>query len=384
MEQAIALAVENNLSIRAAEERVNASRYLKNTAFDLPKTDVILTRGQFNSYATRDNNITISQSIPFTVFGSQARLNRERLASRELERNMTANEIRHRVREAYSQLQYAVARQRLLGSQDSVYASFLKAATVRYQSGESNLLEKTTAESQANESRNILQVNALEIKKLQSELMVLLNIGYTPNVIDEYGPASFENVTDSLWNDSSPSLLFVRQQADVALAEKKHQVSKVMPDLLVGFFSQTLIGVADPETGEIASSSTRFTGFQVGVSIPLWATPHVARVRAAGAEHQAAEHAMAYEKEMTRQRINRTLDQIAVYQSQVRYYQDSGLPNADVALRQAGLSFRQGDISYTEYLFGLLNTLSIRENYLNTINNLNQAVNYYYYLTGRN
>jgi cobalt-zinc-cadmium resistance protein CzcA len=93
---------------------------------------------------------------------------------------------------------------------------------------------------------------------------------------------------------------------------------------------------------------------------------------------------MAYEKEMTRQRINRTLDQIAVYQSQVRYYQDSGLPNADVALRQAGLSFRQGDISYTEYLFGLLNTLSIRENYLNTINNLNQAVNYYYYLTGRN
>ncbi len=384
MDEAIALATENNLSLKAAEEKVAAMRYLKNAAFDIPKTEVTYMRGQYNSYYKNDNNITVSQSIPFTAFRSQARLERERFQLSGVERNVAANEIRYRVRETYSQLQYAMARQRLLESQDSIYASFLKASTVRYGTGESNLLEKATAESQANESRNMLQVNLVEIKRLQSELMVLLNIDYTPNVAEEYRPVNFDDVADSTVNDSSPSVLYARQRSNVALAEKRNQAAKAMPDLLVGAFSQTLIGSVNENTGEVATSSTRFTGFQVGVAIPLWTVPHIANARAASAQHKAAEHAVAYEREMTRQRISRTLDQIDVYQDQVRYYQASGLPNADLALRQAGLSFREGDISYTEYLFSLRNTLSVRENYLATVNNLNQAINYYYYLTGRN
>src|SRR5690242_3313847 len=75
LDRAIKIARENNLSIRSAGYDAEAQQHLKKTGFNLPKTNVMLMYGQYNSYKN-DNNITITQAIPFTALGSQGALNR--------------------------------------------------------------------------------------------------------------------------------------------------------------------------------------------------------------------------------------------------------------------------------------------------------------------
>jgi cobalt-zinc-cadmium resistance protein CzcA len=75
LEQAIETALKNNGSVQAATYNVESQRALKKTGFDLPKTNVSLLYGQYNSYSKNDNNLTVTQTIPFTAFGSQGALN---------------------------------------------------------------------------------------------------------------------------------------------------------------------------------------------------------------------------------------------------------------------------------------------------------------------
>src|SRR5690606_27613432 len=156
LDKAIDVAINNNKEISAASFDVEAQRELKKTAVDFPKTDVNLLYGQYNSYSD-DNNITVLQSIPMTAFGSQAKLNRALLSSSELQRSMTQNEVVYQVKRVYYELAFTNERKRLLQSQDSIFEGFLKSASLRYKTGESNLLEQATAESQKNEVKNELR-----------------------------------------------------------------------------------------------------------------------------------------------------------------------------------------------------------------------------------
>lgn len=77
LQQAIDEALKNNAGIKAANYEVTYTQALRKTATDIGKTNVSLLYGQYNSIKV-DNNITVSQSIPFpTVFMSQAKLGNE-------------------------------------------------------------------------------------------------------------------------------------------------------------------------------------------------------------------------------------------------------------------------------------------------------------------
>src|SRR6187200_165771 len=150
LDQAIQEALQNNGSIKASQYHVDARKQLQKGSFDLPKIDVSLLYGQYNSYAN-DNNITVTQTIPFSAFGSQGALNRALTASATLQKSVSENEIIFQVKQVYFQLAFAKARHLLLLRQDSIYEGFLKAASLRYRTGETYLLEQTTAQAQRNE-----------------------------------------------------------------------------------------------------------------------------------------------------------------------------------------------------------------------------------------
>ena len=63
--QAVVMTLKNNLGIKAAASELESQKQLKRTSFDLPKTDISLLYGQYNSFTKNDNNITVTQAIPF-------------------------------------------------------------------------------------------------------------------------------------------------------------------------------------------------------------------------------------------------------------------------------------------------------------------------------
>lgn len=380
---AIEYALKNNAGIRAVGYEVESQRQMKKVAFDLPKTDVTLLYGQYNSYADNDNNITVTQSIPFSSFGSQGKLNRSLVASSELKKEYSENELVYQVKQAYNALAYAYSIHKLLLQQDSIFQGFYTAASLRFKAGETNLLEQTTAESQRNQAKIRIRENEGEIAVLRSQLKGLLNAQELPDIEDK----DVTQIDVSIPFDTSillanPSLAYVRQQIDVARSEKKVQAAKSAPDLLLGFFSQTLIGTPNPETGSIANSSERFTGFQIGISIPLWFVPHQGKIRASEYNKRAAEGNYESFKQKLKSQLDQAIQQLQMTKTSLDYYQSSALPNAELILKQTQTAFKGGEIGYGEFLLGLRNAIEIREGYLQTLYTYNQSVIQIEFLSG--
>jgi heavy metal efflux system protein len=384
LREAVDEALKNNGMVQAARYEWQSRKQLQKTSVDLPKAEVSLLYGQYNSYAKNDNNISATQSIPFSVFGSQRALNTALATSAESKELMTENEIVFRVKQAYYGLMYAKALNHLFLVQDSLFQGFERSAELRYKTGESNLLEASTAKSQRAESLIQVKQSNVDIQRHQWQLKALLQSKELPDVRgDSLTTFALDNVTDTAAYSNSPALAFYSQQIDVALSEKRVQSARMAPDLLIGFFTQTMIGTADPETGRVASATDRFSGFQVGLALPLWFGPHAAKVRAAESNRLAAQNNFEYQKQHMKAELEQVIQQIGTYKSSLAYYVESGLPNAELILRQSQIAFREGQIGYAEYLLGLRNSVNIRQSYLKTLNDYNQSVIYLEYLIGK-
>jgi cobalt-zinc-cadmium resistance protein CzcA len=383
IEEAIGQALNNNARIKAAEFQVASQRQLRKASFDLPKTDVSLMYGQYNSYVTSDNNLSISQTIPFSALGTQASLNKALSVASEMKKAMTENEVVYQVKQIYYELAFSRSRHLLLQQQDSIYKGFFKSASARYRTGETNLLEQTTAEAQRNEAKNQLRQSEATMLKLRLQLKTLLNAHALPDItVPQLMPLTLDGQLDTIAYQSNPALAYMKQQVDVAERKKKLQGARSAPDITVGFFSQTLIGTPESENGSIASSGDRFTGFTIGISLPLWYTPHHARRRAADFNTRAAESTLSYYQSTLQGQLQQAIQQLQTHASSLEYYTTLALPNAELILKQSQASFREGEIGYAENLLNLRNAISIKEGYLRTLNDYNQSVILIQFLSG--
>ena len=383
VEQAIDLALKNNLGIKSAAYEVESQKQLKKTGFDLPKTNVALLYGQYNGFPKNDNNISVTQSLPFAVLGSQASLNRSLLASSELKKASTENELVYQVKQVFYQIAFLQGRNGLLLQQDSLYEGFLKSASLRYKTGETNLLEQATAETQRNEVKNQLRQNEASITVLRTQLKTLLNSETLPEISENtLRELEFNATPDTTALAANPFLSYMRQQVEVAKSEKKVEAAKFAPDLLIGYFNQTLIDVPNTENGAIATSRDRFTGFQLGVAIPLWFVPHQGRVKAAEFNRKAAESNYTHQHNSMQGQLQQAAQLYGKNRNSLEYYRTSALPNAELILKQSQIAFRGGEIGYAEYLLGVRNAISIKEGYLQTLNDYNQSIIYIEFLSG--
>jgi cobalt-zinc-cadmium resistance protein CzcA len=385
LQQAVAEALKNNLGIRASALEVESQRQLKKTSFDLPKTNVSLLYGQYNSYAKNDNNITVTQTIPLTVFGSQGSLNRAMITSSELKKAATENELIYQVKETFYELDYRMAMRDLLHQEDSIYEGSLKAAALRYKTGETSLLEHATAETQRNEIKNLLAKNEAEQFIVRSQLKTLLNSQELPHIVHTQTAEELSSgiSPDTASIQANPSMAYMRQQVEVARGQKKVEAANAAPEILLGFFSQTLIGIEDTEgSGATASSGDRFTGFQVGLAIPLWFVSHQGKVKAAEYNRQAAESNFKYHQKSLQDQYQQAYQNYLKNRNNLVYYKNSALPNAELILKQSQVAFKMGEIGYVEYLLVVHRAITLKEEYALSLKEYNQSINYLEFLSG--
>lgn len=381
-EQAIALALKNSPTIISAGLEVESQRNLR-TGFDLPKTDVVYMRGQYNSYARSDNNLSISQTIPLTSFGTQGNLNRSLVTASTLQKAKTENEVVLQVRTTYQELSFAYSMLNLLQRQDSIFEGFHKAASARFRSGETNLLEQTTAEVRRNEARNRLHQQEAEVNGLRMQLQSLLNLDFIPDITAKQMSVLVSSISlDGATVLNSPMLRYSQQQIEVADREIKLQRAKAAPDLMVGYFNQTLIGTVDPSSGEVAGKGQRFSGFQVGLAIPLWFAPYHGRVASAISSKKALEQKYLAEKLASSSEMQQAILSYQKSKTNLEYYQTSALPNAALMLKQSQIGFKGGDIPYATYLLAVGSALDLEEGYLQALSTYNQNIIYIEFLSG--
>ncbi len=384
-EEAIRIALDSNLAIRSAYISTDVSRALKGASVNIPKTVIDGQYGRFNSFSN-DNSISVTQSFEFpTVYANRSKLADASIKSSEWQLKASQLEIATEVKKVYWEYVYLLEKHKLLKLQDSLYSGFLRAAELRANIGETNKLEMITARSQSLEIRNQLFQVQSDISIAGRTLGQLLNsrTGYIPaDTSLILIPAVIE--TDSASVDNNPSLGYYNQQVKVSEIEKKLERSQMLPDLNVGYFSQTIIGTQD--IGGVPRSfddSFRFNGVQAGISVPLWITPYSARNKAARLNQQAAmvnrdNYSLRLESD-----YNNLVDEYRKFSASVSFYKTQAVHEADLIIDQATKSYKAGAMDYLDYVLTLNRALAIRQNYIDAVNSCNQTIISIEYITGK-
>ena len=108
LDEAIKIALQNNPQIKSATLEVEQQNVLKKTAFDLPKTNVSVLNGQYNS-EIKDTYIGVTQDIYFpTVYIQQSKVQKQNVLLSEKNLTVTQSELIRNVKSAYYQLSFGI------------------------------------------------------------------------------------------------------------------------------------------------------------------------------------------------------------------------------------------------------------------------------------
>jgi cobalt-zinc-cadmium resistance protein CzcA len=174
------------------------------------------------------------------------------------------------------------------------------------------------------------------------------------------------------------------QQVEVSQREKALERSRMLPDLSVGYFNQTIQGIQEVNgTPRVFGPGDRFTGIQAGISIPIWIVPYSSKAKAASISEKAtALQAEYYSRSLTGD-FNSLVDEYQKYSGSVDYYENQAVPEADLIIYQSTLSYKSGALDYLEYVLSLNKALEIKQNHLDALNSFNQTLINIEYLTGK-
>lgn len=380
--EAIKIGLENNGKVQISRTNIELIKLEKKSAYNISKTDVGILYGQVNSFEN-DVSYNVNQRFEFpTVYSARRKLANENVEGSKLQLASNENSLRLEIREAWNQLSYLHELKNLYNTQDSIYDKFLKVATLRYELEATNYLEKATAETKSMEVKNVIAINESNIQIFESLLDVLLNDSIDYN----YRPNSFNEISiighDSTAISNNPMLLFANQQVEIARAIKKVESSKMLPDISLGYFNQSMIG-SSTSNGNAASTSDRFSGISAGVSIPLFYGSYRANIESAKLKEQIAETNAAYYKSVLQSNMEQQLNVVFKHRGSLNYYQSKAVPQSELILSNAQKSFENGAINYIEYFQNLNQALDLKFGYLETLNSYNQSVLQLQYIIGQ-
>jgi heavy metal efflux system protein len=366
LEQAIDQALNNNGYIKSAALQVEYEKKMKTASWEFDKTSVEYSYGQTNSFA-KDNGITISQSFP-SVFQNIGRLKLAGANVRNAEYGLllSKTEIVSNVKSVYYRLIYSHLHLQLLLYHDSLNTNFLRAAELKSEKGESPLLEKVAVQAHAGEIKTLLNQARSDIMIYQQQLQVLTGEKAQVSIADTIlNKLDFTYMPDSAAISANPSLAMMKQQVEISRRETLVERMQLMPDVSIGYFNQS---------NKELDNVYRFSGVQAGISIPLLFGSQAAKIKASRINEQIAQSNLTYYHSVVNGELQTLLQQYLQFRTNIDYYENTALPQADLIIKQSGKSYMAGDIDYVEYSLNLDKALEIKSNYLLTLNDYNQSI----------
>ncbi len=368
IQQSIEIANTNSLKIK--NEKLN-SEYLNRmtkTAYDIPNTAVGTEFGQFNSNVF-DVKLGVSQSIKFpVVYKKQKQLLIEEAKQGKWNEAIQKRELTKQVTHVFYEMIYLKEKEKLLQKTDTIYSEFLRKSTLRFDKGESNVLEKATAENQLGQIKVQLAELENDYKALQIHFKYLLNsdVEYLPTA-DKY-KIDFAEITDTSFVNSLPSIKLIEQEKNINIAKTAVEKTKKNPELVGGAYYQTF-----------RTNSTLQNGYNglygsLGIAIPLFNTSIKNKMKALEVNNEIADNKIIIEKQKLQSQYQQLQQEYRKYKATVAYYETEALKNVELVLATANKKFIGGDINYLEWVMLINQNTEIQSNYVEAVRQLNNTV----------
>ena len=357
----IQLANQNNKEIKALELKLEKAKVNATTAFTLDKTTVY--------YSYDQNNLAVNNQ-PLKVFGVQQNFDFPSLyfakkkqlqsdyevESKTLE--IEKNKLNRKVSQNYYEIVYWQNREKLYQYLDSLYQSFSKASNRRFELGETNYLEKITAQAKS-------QKIAAELVKIEKErtasyhsLQALLQ---TDSLVvvneDELNYASIKNSSNTVYNSYYESVV---NNYDYLL---KLQKQAWFPSVSAEYFQ-----------GKNTGLSSALYGFQIGLNVPVFFSGNAKKTKMLQLEKESWNQQKEAELTKINQFVAQKKNHLIGIKTTIDYYETSGKKLSDEILKVANMSYKHGEIDFFQYIQSLENALQIKIDYLDAILEYNNTI----------
>ena len=371
LNEAIDIAYQNNKEIHAATLSAKQSEALIPTAFSIDKTQVVYEYDQNN---IADNGhpigvIGIEQRFDFpTLYFAQRKSNTIKAAMGYDKLEATKRVLARDVSKAYYNVQYLLNKQVQLVYIDSVYANFSKAAEISYKHGDISRLDMLNAQSL--HSKIKIQYSRLQhdLKKAYSNFYALLQSD-TAFVINKELLTALEIRNVDIGQD--PGFMYYKNNSMLYNAELSVERNRLLPDLTLSVFNGTNHYV----------DAKNYSGFMIGLGIPLFFGEQRAKIKAGTYASQAAYSLQLNYETLYQARVFSLKLDLDKYMQALRYYEQSGEVLSAEIIHSAQLSYKAGEIDFFRFAQSMENAIEIKLNYLDNLYEYNNIVLDINYLT---
>ncbi|MCL5246836.1 CusA/CzcA family heavy metal efflux RND transporter [Cellulophaga sp. 20_2_10] len=370
-EQTVQLAIKNNNALQAYAKRINQSEQLVGSAYNLDKTQVYYNSDQNN---IGENGLPIqvfglSQSLQFpTIYGAQRRVEKQKIELSTQQYKLNKRLLTKEVYSAYYNVVYNNSLVKKYTYLDSLYGQFAIAAKKRYDVGETNLLEKLTAETKQKEVAIALSQARADVSKAYTMLHKWVQYDSLDTVTEDVLPRL---TLDEFTIANHPGLLYYNSAETLAKSSLSLERQRLLPDLQFSVFKGTNNGL----------NAKNYSGFQVGVAVPLWFGAQKSKINAAKTETFIVANELQNYKIQLQSKYDGLLSDLKKYQETVDYYENTGQNLSKELTITASKAFISGEIDFLQYVQLLESAKNIEINYLQNLNKYNNTVLELNYLT---
>jgi len=364
IEQAIQISLKNNRGLKASAARVQQNEQLIGTAFNIDKTQIYY---QYDESNLAQNNQPIkvwglSQTIQFpTIYGAQLKVQKGKAALSQKQFALDSRLITKEVSQAYYRVLYWQNTVKNYAYLDSLYSQFAFASNRRYEVGETNYLEKLTAESKQKEIEILLKQGQENMNKSHLELKKWMQTD-SAFVIQNQELQKLQLQTRDL--DNHPGISYYQDLENLSEASLSMERQKLLPDIQVSLFQGT---------NNFENAKT-YQGFQVGMAFPLWFGNQKARIKAAKTETQIVQDEFEDYRTTLKNHYQSLLLDLSKFEEGISYYETQGKILAKELFSNAEKAFQSGEINFLQYVQLLENAKNIEANYLENLLQYNNTV----------
>ncbi len=350
--QALQMANEQNVGIKAAQKSVESATAMSRAGWTIDKTEVYygVDKNDIAENGVYNRVWGVRQRFDFpSLYGAQKDVLDANALQTSAQLELATRTLNKEVSQTFVRALYWDNLEENYRYLDSLYGEFVRASTRRLETGESNLLEKLTADSKKKEISLKMAEASRNYQVSIDRLKQLLNVEGELELSGE--EVSFDSQVDL---ENHPGLLLYESEFQKVESQTRVDRRAMLPDLNVDFFRGT-------NPGEDAKV---YPGFQAGVGIPLFFGSQSAKVKA-GKLHQEQ---VLLQSEAYRQQLQTNYAKIESVLAQDRevidYYELEGEELSVLMREQAIRSFAEGDIDFLQYVQLIENSRNITLHYL--------------------
>ena len=372
LETAIDKAFKNNLNLKNGTLRIDYQNKMQKSAIVIDPLNISGEIGQMNS-AYVDNKISVNQTIRLPKFyNAQKTVLMEEYKNSLLHLDLQKWQLKKEISLVYNELNYFNEKKKLLKKADSIFTQYFNRADLRLKKGESNLLEKATAENLRSQAE--MQLKSLEKDREISiqKLSFLINDGSLyQNENSKYGILNLENL-NSEYAGNPLVLKQLEQEKNIQNAKLLAEKAKLSPSFSLGVNSMTMKGNGADE--KYYNGTHRFQSGFVGVGIPVFNSAQKSVIEAQKVNQLIAENNYQLGLMNLKNQYLQNLGQFQKLNDEISYYQKTGLQNSENILKTANNQFYNGEINYLEWTLLVTQAFEIQNKYIDRLKELNDKI----------